>query len=66
MNRSPVRFSFVFMSVVLICLALLPSAQAVTPAPDEAYAGGNTAEGGSALLVVQLAALTRPLVPLRS
>src|SRR5260370_42325472 len=30
-------------------LALLPSGQAVTPAPDGGYAGNNTAEGTSAL-----------------
>jgi hypothetical protein len=32
------------------CLALLPVAQAVSPPPDGAYPGGNTAEGQSALL----------------
>jgi endosialidase-like protein len=34
----------------IVCFALLPSAQSVTPAPDGAYPNGNTAEGGSALL----------------
>jgi hypothetical protein len=30
---------------VLVILALSPIAQAVTPAPDGGYPGGNTAEG---------------------
>jgi uncharacterized coiled-coil protein SlyX len=38
------------MPLVLACFALLPSAQAVTPAPDGGYAAGNTAEGANALL----------------
>jgi Chaperone of endosialidase len=33
----------------LACFALLPQAQAVVPAPDGGYPGGNTAEGQSAL-----------------
>jgi hypothetical protein len=36
--------------LVLACFALLPKAQAVTPAPDGGYPGGNTAEGQTALL----------------
>jgi uncharacterized coiled-coil protein SlyX len=32
------------------CFALLPKTQAVSPAPDGGYAGGNTAEGQNALL----------------
>ena len=35
---------------VLACLALSPRAQAVVPAPDGGYPGGNTAEGQNALL----------------
>ncbi len=35
---------------VFVCLALLPKAQAVVPAPDGGYPGGNTAEGQNALL----------------
>ena len=31
-------------------LAFLPQSQAVSPPPDGGYAGGNTAEGQSALL----------------
>src|SRR4029077_7313847 len=32
------------------CLALSPAVQAVNPAPDGGYPGGNTAEGQNALL----------------
>jgi hypothetical protein len=35
---------------LIICFALLSTAQAVVPAPDGGYPGGNTAEGQSALL----------------
>jgi Chaperone of endosialidase len=35
---------------LFICLAFLPESQAVSPPPDGGYAGGNTAEGQSALL----------------
>jgi hypothetical protein len=35
---------------ILVVLALSPMAQAVSPAPDGGYAGGNTAEGQNALL----------------
>jgi hypothetical protein len=34
----------------IVCLGLLPKAQAVSPAPDGGYPGGNTAEGQAALL----------------
>src|SRR6266487_4231563 len=34
----------------IVCIGLLPRAQAVSPAPDGGYPGGNTAEGQSALL----------------
>jgi hypothetical protein len=36
--------------LVLVCFGCLPGAQAVSPAPDGGYAGGNTAEGQSAML----------------
>jgi hypothetical protein len=36
--------------VPLACFALSPRAQAVSPAPDGGYSGGNTAEGADALL----------------
>jgi len=35
--------------LVFACFALLPTAQAVLPAPDGGYPGGNTAEGTNAL-----------------
>jgi len=37
-------------SLLLVCLGLLPKAQAVSPPPDGGYPGGNTAEGQDALL----------------
>jgi uncharacterized coiled-coil protein SlyX len=37
-------------SILIVCLGLLPRAHAVVPAPDGGYAGGNTAEGQNALL----------------
>src|SRR5438132_7566161 len=36
----------------LACFALVPGAQAVSPAPDGGYPGGNTAEGQAALLTL--------------
>src|SRR6266540_7216614 len=36
--------------LVLACMAISPMAQAVVPAPDGGYPGGNTAEGQNALL----------------
>jgi hypothetical protein len=37
-------------AALLVCFALLPNAQAVSPPPDGGYPGGNTAEGQNALL----------------
>jgi len=37
-------------AVLSVCLASLQNAQAVSPAPDGGYSGGNTAEGQDALL----------------
>jgi Chaperone of endosialidase len=37
-------------SILIVCLGLLPKLQAVVPAPDGGYPGGNTAEGHTALL----------------
>src|SRR5215469_9800745 len=39
-----------FIAFTLVCFALSPAAQAVVPAPDGGYPGGNTAEGQNALL----------------
>jgi hypothetical protein len=38
-----------FVVFTLICFVLLPNTQAVVPAPDGGYPGGNTAEGTQAL-----------------
>src|SRR4029077_15511320 len=35
--------------ILILCIGLLPKAQAVVPAPDGGYPGGNTAEGQNAL-----------------
>ena len=45
-----VRFALLLIPLLIYCIGLLPSAQAVSPAPDGAYAGGNTAEGQNSLL----------------
>jgi hypothetical protein len=39
----------IFTPIVLVCFGFLPRAQAVVPAPDGGYPGGNTAEGQGAL-----------------
>jgi len=44
------RRAFIFVPLVLLCFGLSPRLQAVTPAPDGAYLGANTAEGGSGTL----------------
>jgi hypothetical protein len=44
------RIRPVLITFALVCFALLPKAQAVSPAPDGGYPGGNTAEGQAALL----------------
>jgi hypothetical protein len=45
--RKPLDFGI---AALLVCFALLPNAQAVSPPPDGGYPGGNTAEGQNALL----------------
>jgi len=35
--------------VTLVCVGLLPTMRAVSPAQEGGYAGGNTAEGQNAL-----------------
>jgi hypothetical protein len=49
-GRSSSRLALLLIPVVFACFALCPMAQAVSPAPDGAYPGGNTAEGTNALL----------------
>jgi len=48
-NRCPLQRGFVLILFALAWFALLPTAQAVTPAPDGGYANDNTAEGDNAL-----------------
>jgi trimeric autotransporter adhesin len=45
--KTTARFFHIILS--LVCIALLPKMQAVLPAPDGGYPGGNTAEGQNAL-----------------
>ena len=40
----------ILITFLLVCFALVQNAQAVSPAPDGGYPGGNTAEGQNALL----------------
>jgi hypothetical protein len=40
----------VLITFALVCIAILPDAQAISPPPDGGYPGGNTAEGQAALL----------------
>jgi hypothetical protein len=47
---SQLRRGLLLIPLVLVCFALSPSAQAVVPAPDGAYPGFNTAEGGPSAL----------------
>jgi hypothetical protein len=42
--------NLIYILIGIVCIALLPRAQAVVPAPDGGYPGGNTAEGQAALL----------------
>jgi len=49
-NNSLLRCVFIIMPFVLMCVATLPGARAVSPPPDGGYPGGNTAEGTDALL----------------
>jgi hypothetical protein len=48
-NRSPLRYGLLFITLALTCFALSPGAQAVDPQPDGGYPGDNTAEGDHAL-----------------
>jgi hypothetical protein len=50
-NRSSRRRGSILIPLGLVALlSILAKAQAVSPAPDGGYAGGNTAEGQNALL----------------
>jgi uncharacterized coiled-coil protein SlyX len=43
------RQNLINILIGIVCIGLLPRAQAVVPAPDGGYPGGNTAEGQNAL-----------------
>ncbi len=49
-QRSLGRYAWFFVSLVLACFGLLPGTQAVSPAPDGGYPGGNTVERLNSLL----------------
>src|SRR5467141_3414079 len=49
MKRPALHRGLLLITLALACFALSPTAQAVLPAPDGGYPGGNTAEGDSAL-----------------
>jgi hypothetical protein len=42
--------NLILILIGIVCIGILPKAQAVSPVPDGGYAGGNTAEGQNALL----------------
>ena len=44
------KLTSLLIPLIPVCFAFLPFAQAVVPAPDGGYPGGNTAEGQNALL----------------
>src|SRR5207249_4114460 len=48
--QSKITILPLFTAVALVCFALLPTARAVSPAPDGGYLGLNTADGTNALL----------------
>jgi trimeric autotransporter adhesin len=50
-NFTPMKITHSLpITFIVLCFAFFPSAQAVVPAPDGGYPGGNTAEGQAALL----------------
>jgi hypothetical protein len=56
--------NLIHMLIGIVCVGLLPTTQAVSPAPDGGYPGGNTAEGFKALfgLSTKTAVSTQRLV----
>src|SRR4051794_28375591 len=48
--KTMARLLPILLTFALVCFALVQNAQAVSPAPDGGYSGGNTAEGQDALL----------------
>jgi hypothetical protein len=55
--------SSILIALVFFCFALPPKGQAVNPAPDGGYPGGNTAEGQNALF--SLSSGTYTFVPIQ-
>jgi hypothetical protein len=51
-GQSPSRLALFLIPLVFACFVLAPTAEAVAPAPDGGYPGGNTAEGQAALLAL--------------
>ena len=49
-GRSPSRLALLLIPLVFACFVLSPAVQALVPAPDGGYPGGNTAAGQKALL----------------
>ena len=49
-NDSLLRRALISIPFLVMCVILLPGAQAVSPAPDGGYPGGNTAKGQNSLL----------------
>src|SRR6266545_2123808 len=50
-KQNPIKsMNILLIAIALACFGLAPMAEAVVPAPDGGYPGGNTAEGQSALL----------------
>ena len=44
------RSALLFVSLLIVCFALLPTTQAVVPTSDGGYSGANTVEGGAGAL----------------
>jgi hypothetical protein len=55
----------ILITLVFVCLNLLPKAYAVSPPPDGGYPGGNTAEGDAALLSQTTGFITQQLAFIR-
>src|SRR4029077_3241604 len=49
MGRSPSRLALLLIPLVLVCIGLLPRAQAVSPPPPGGYPNFTTAAGDNAL-----------------
>src|SRR6478752_7794056 len=54
MGRSPSRLALLLIPLVLVCIGLLPNAQAVSPPPPGGYPNFTTAAGDHALQALTL------------